>query len=69
VANDRHRSTSYPYRPVPADLLKRVDETMGTGWRSMVISSLLARFLEGGPMPTPDEVTAEWDKPGQRHGG
>lgn len=61
---DRHKTANYPYRPTPSDLLKQLDETVGPGRRSAVMSVLLRRFLAGGSMPTVAEVLAESDKPG-----
>lgn len=65
---DRHRTVNYPYRPVPSDLLERLDAAVGEGKRSAVLSRLLAAFLDGKPMPTVGEVLAESDKAGQHHG-
>lgn len=61
-ALDRHRTSNYPYRPDPPDLLERLDERIGVGRRSKAISGLLSRWLAGEPMPGPD-----WwpGKPGQ----
>jgi hypothetical protein len=50
-ALDRHQTGNYPYRPTPPDLLERLDEQVGTGRRSEVLSALLAAYLDGGPMP------------------
>ena len=61
-ASDRHEFSNYPYRPDPPDLLKRLDDTVGVGRRSFVISRLLARFLAEEPMPTEGEMAEEWDK-------
>jgi hypothetical protein len=67
MAKDRHLTRGYIYRPTPSDLLKQIDETMGTGWRARVISSVLRRFVAGEPMPSPDDVRKDWDKTGQGH--
>lgn len=68
-ALDRHRSVNYPYRPVPDDLLKRVDAALEPGRRSWVISRLLSAFLDGQPMPTVGDLLEELDKMGQRNSG
>jgi hypothetical protein len=59
---DRHSTGNYPYRPDPPDLLKRLDEAVGAGRRSFVISRLLSRFLAEERMPTEGEMAEEWDK-------
>jgi len=68
MAKDRHLTRGYIYRPQPSDLLKQVDDKVGTGRRSKAISLLLGRFLAGRPMPTVAEAVEELDKWGQDHG-
>lgn len=60
-ALDRHLARGFLYRPVPPELLERVDDVVGPRRRSQVISALLARFLDGGAMPTPAELSSELD--------
>ena len=65
---DRHRTTNYPYRPEPADLLQRLDAVLEPGRRSWVISRLLSAFLDGRPMPTVGDLLEELDNLGQDRG-
>lgn len=65
---DRHRTTNYPYRPMPPDLLERLDAVVGAGNRSRVLSALLSAFLDGRQMPTVGEVLEELDNSGQGRG-
>jgi hypothetical protein len=67
MAKDRHLTPGYIYRPQPSDLLKHIDEKVGTGRRAKAISLLLGRFLAGRPMPTVAEAIEELDKWGQDH--
>jgi hypothetical protein len=67
-ALDRHRTTNYPYRPAPPDLLERLDERVGAGKRSEVLSDLLARYLDGRAMPTRPWRAGKPDKAGRDHG-
>ena len=60
-ALDRHLAKGFLYRPVLPELLERVDDTVGPRRRSQVISALLAAFLDGRPMPTRAELSAELD--------
>jgi hypothetical protein len=65
---DRHRTINYPYRPMPPELLERVDNALGPGRRSWLISRLLTAFLDGKQMPYVGEVLEELDKLGQDRG-
>jgi hypothetical protein len=67
-AADRHLTPITPVRLDPSDLPERLDAAMGRRRRSWVISQLVARFLDGRPMPTLDELRAESDKSGQDYG-
>jgi len=67
TSTDRHATGNYPYRPMPADLLKRVDEVHGAGKRSRVISDLLRRYLAGHGMPALGDAGRESDESGQDH--
>jgi hypothetical protein len=51
MTNDRHLNDRYTYRPSPANLLIRLDAVRGARTRAAVISDLLARYLDGKPMP------------------
>jgi hypothetical protein len=64
-ALDRHRTTNYPYRPTPPDLLERLDARVGTGRRSEVLSDLLARYLDGRAMPARPWRSGKPGKAGQ----
>lgn len=65
---DRHLNPGYLYRPVPSDLLKRLDDCVGEGRRAIVISWLIAAFLDGRPMLTVREKLEELDNSGQGRG-
>jgi hypothetical protein len=62
MADDRHLNPQRTIRPDPADLWERLDEVRGNGSCSRVISDLIARYLDGRPMPP-----LPWrdEKPGQ----
>lgn len=64
MTNDRHLTSGYCYRPNPPDLLERLDAVRGARTRAAVISDLLARYLDGRPMPRREWLARNRDKPG-----
>lgn len=64
MTNDRHLTSHYSYRPTPPDLLIRLDAVHGRRHRAAVISDLLARYLDGRPMPRREWLARNRDKPG-----
>lgn len=66
---DRHLTRNYPYRPKPPDLLERLDAVRGDWSRAEVLSDLLARYLDGRPMPPHPWRPTEPGQDGQDSGG
>lgn len=63
MTNERHHTAKYTYRPTPPDLLIRLDAVRGARTRAAVISDLLARYLDGKPMPRREWAAPKRGKP------
>jgi hypothetical protein len=68
MAEDRHLNSQRTIRPDPADLWERLDRVRGEGSCSRVISDLLARYLDGRPMPPLPWARVEPGQDGQDSG-